>query len=300
MNRILLIIDKISRKIRRVLIKISSTPRKGSFPYVSGDTFREWANLVYEKNLTFTPDKVKEGDVIFLSGEVLEEFFTNIHPFIKAHYKLITHNSDHVVSEKEVNYIDDKIIQWFAQNVLVSHPKITPIPIALESLSYSNAGRLTLFKNREKPVTKKNRILVNFSTQTNPKERGACLEVMRQNKLAHIVTERTTQKEYVDLLKHSRAVASPPGNGPDCHRTWEAVLFGAVPIVKRSFFIEHFASLGLPVWIVDDYSEIAELSEEDFVEKCNQIIASSKNPADTLLSYNYWRDIIKNVDSKHA
>jgi len=296
-----ILIEKIKIRLRRwYILHLSHTPRKGSYPFVSGDTFREWADMIYEKGLTFTPNKVKEGDIIFLSGEVFEEFFTTIHPFIKVHYKLITHNSDHVVGEKEVGYIDDKIIQWFAQNALVSHPKITPIPIALESLSYSNAGRLTLFKNREKPVTKKNRILVNFSTRTNPKERGACLEAMHKNKLAYIVTERMTQKEYVSLLKHSRTVASPPGNGPDCHRTWEAVLFGTIPIVKRGFFIEHFASLGLPVWIVDDYSEIAELSEKDLVEKCNKITASSKNPADTLLSFNYWHDIIKSTDSKHA
>ena len=27
---------------------------------------------------------------------------------------------------------------------------------------------------------------------------------------------------------------SPPGNGVDCHRTWEAIALGAVPVVLRS------------------------------------------------------------------
>jgi hypothetical protein len=29
-------------------------------------------------------------------------------------------------------------------------------------------------------------------------------------------------------------VASPYGGGPDCHRTWEALILGCIPIVKSS------------------------------------------------------------------
>ncbi len=295
-----ILIEKIKIKVRRFFtFHFSSTPRRGSYPYISGDTFREWADLVYEKDNTFTADKVKKGNIVFLAGGYIDEFFTTIHPFIKTNYKLITHNSDRSIGEKEIGYIDEKIIQWFAQNVLVSHPKITPIPIALESLSYSNAGRLHLFNNKNLPLTKRNRILVNFKTITNPLERNTCLESMKKCNLSHIVTERLTQKEYIRLLKDSKAVTSPPGNGPDCHRTWEAALFGTVSIVKRSFFIEHFASLGLPVWIVRDFTELIGISEDEFVQKCEQIIASSKDPSSTLLSYNYWHNIIKNTNIPH-
>lgn len=295
-----MLIEKIQIKMRRFFIlHFSCNPRKGSYPYISGDTFREWANLIYEKDNTFTAEKVKEGDIIFLAGGYIDEFFTKVHPFIKAHYKLITHNSDQTVGEKEIGYIDDKIIQWFAQNVIAPHPKITPIPIALSNLNYSKAGRLCLFKNRNIPVNKIDKILVNFDTSTNPPERNACIKSMNKSDLSHIISERLTQKEYIKLLKQFKAVMSPPGNGPDCHRTWEAVLFKTIPIVKRSFFIEHFASLGLPVWIIDDYSEILNISKEDFLKKCDGILASSQDPAETLLSYNYWYDVIKNTNPKH-
>ena len=289
-----IIIEKIKIRLRRfVIANFSLTPRKGSYPYVSGDTFREWADLIYENDNTFTSDKVKRGDIIFVAGGYIDEFFTNIHPSIKVQYKLITHNSDQTIGGKEVSYIDDKVIRWFAQNVLVPHPKITPIPIALESLSYSNTGRLHLFKNRENKEPKKNRIIVNFNTATNPKERNACMESMKDCRLSYIVEKRLTQKEYIKLLKESKAVVSPAGNGPDCHRTWEATLFGTVPIVKRSYFIEHFTSLGLPVWIVDDFKELSKVSEEEFIRKCEGILTSSKDISKTLLSYDYWHDIIK-------
>ena len=36
---------------------------------------------------------------------------------------------------------------------------------------------------------------------------------------------------YRQLLLRSKYVLSPPGNGPDCHRTWESIYLGAIPIV---------------------------------------------------------------------
>ena len=288
-----LLIDKINRRLRRAFISLSSTPRKGSHPFISGDTFREWADFVYENGSKCKAEDIKEGSIVFLSGECLDEFFNKIHPNINCCYKLITHNSDRGIGEKEISYIDHKVIRWFAQNALVIHPKITPIPIGLESLSYSNAGRLSLFKNLAYPRNYKKDILVNFNVLTNPKERKDCLEKMRKNKLANIVEKKISQRDYIKLLKSSLAVASPPGNGEDCHRTWEAILFGTIPIVKRSAFVEHFASLGLPLWIVEDYSEITSASEKELRKKCEVLLARSIGISKNLLAYHYWQGIIR-------
>ena len=50
-------------------------------------------------------------------------------------------------------------------------------------------------------------------------------------------------------------VLSPFGNGMDCHRTWEALLCGCIPIVRSSVFDELFE--GLPVLIVDKWDDIS-------------------------------------------
>ena len=50
-------------------------------------------------------------------------------------------------------------------------------------------------------------------------------------------------------------VLSPFGNGMDCHRTWEALLCGCIPIVRSSVFDELFD--GLPVLIVKEWTEIS-------------------------------------------
>jgi hypothetical protein len=58
------------------------------------------------------------------------------------------------------------------------------------------------------------------------------------------------------MLRDTKFVLSPPGNGPDCHRTWEAIYSGAIPIVKRDFW--PFKTLSLPVLVVNDWNEVPE------------------------------------------
>lgn len=43
-----------------------------------------------------------------------------------------------------------------------------------------------------------------------------------------------TRTQFFTDLGNSRFVVSPPGNGIDCHRTWEALALGAIPIVQNS------------------------------------------------------------------
>jgi hypothetical protein len=49
-------------------------------------------------------------------------------------------------------------------------------------------------------------------------------------------------------------ILSPFGNGMDCHRTWEALLCGCIPIVRTSVFRELFDEL--PVLIVDKWEDV--------------------------------------------
>lgn len=56
-------------------------------------------------------------------------------------------------------------------------------------------------------------------------------------------------------MKEYAFVLSPFGNGMDCHRTWEALLCGCIPVVRSSVFDELFA--GLPVLIVKNWSDVS-------------------------------------------
>jgi len=72
-----------------------------------------------------------------------------------------------------------------------------------------------------------------------------------------LLYQQTTFISRIDTWKHMTEYAfilSPFGNGMDCHRTWEALLCGCIPIVRTSVFSELFDEL--PVLIVDKWEDV--------------------------------------------
>ncbi len=62
--------------------------------------------------------------------------------------------------------------------------------------------------------------------------------------------------EFWYAIGDAAFVISPPGNGLDTHRTWEALALGRIPIVQRTGIEPIFE--GLPVLIVNSYEEITQ------------------------------------------
>lgn len=65
---------------------------------------------------------------------------------------------------------------------------------------------------------------------------------------------RLELEQYLIELQHYKFVLSPAGNGPDAHRTWEALMMGCIPVVVTGPFDEMYA--GLPVLILDSWDEL--------------------------------------------
>jgi hypothetical protein len=61
-------------------------------------------------------------------------------------------------------------------------------------------------------------------------------------------------EEYLRDMRTYKFVLSPLGNGLDTHRTWEALLMGAIPIVETSAMDPLFE--GLPVLILNSWQEL--------------------------------------------
>ena len=55
-------------------------------------------------------------------------------------------------------------------------------------------------------------------------------------------------------MQHSKFVLSPRGFGIDCHRTWEALYAGSIPVVESCGIDQVYE--GLPVIIVDDLRKV--------------------------------------------
>lgn len=286
-----IIFNKVLRKIRQLLIRLSFDKRPSSAPYISGDSFRKLTKYHHEKNNFLDPHKIKEKCIIFVESDLLIDFFENIHNKINYPYVLLSHNSDTNIDESFLKYIDEKIIHWFTQNLLLEHPKITVLPIGLENAYYANAGRINLYINEKKEVTKRNgRILVGFSVGTNKEIRSRALNELKKNPLVDVLNKRITQEEYVKLLKQYSFVASPPGNGIDCIRTWEAILMGTVPICLDNTNSKLFKKIKAPIKMVSSY---LELENKDISKLQKEYTDITSNSDQSVIYLKYWEEIIK-------
>lgn len=93
----------------------------------------------------------------------------------------------------------------------------------------------------------------NWGVSVDRGDRGECKQKM--DPAAYFYqTKRTTRLDTWREQAQYAFVTSPSGAGMDCHRTWEALALGCVPIVKRSPMSDVFD--GLPVLVIDDWSQV--------------------------------------------
>jgi hypothetical protein len=145
----------------------------------------------------------------------------------------------------------------YGVNLSSRSKSLIPIPIGLENKKYFTNGIPGDFKkhiNSTLPHRNDRKILLlqSFSNVTNELERQSCAEVAFSLKATRLAG--ATPAQYRAALSQSRFVLSPTGNGIDCHRTWEAMYLGAIPIVRRVHW--PFADLELPVLVVNEWRDL--------------------------------------------
>jgi hypothetical protein len=264
--------------------------RRPSEPYITGDTFRAYAHYILDEEIhSFPAEKVQKGDVIFVQTGLIEPFFTRAHPKIQHPYILVTHNNDLPAPGPGLAYLDDpKLIAWFAQNVeTVVHPKLHPIPIGLENRYNSNGNPLVVTQEVKKwgKAAKQYLLYMNFYIGTRKDERTLVHDLFK-NKPFCKSAKRLPYRHFLRDMAQSYFVLCPRGNGLDCHRPWEALLMGSIPIVKSSAMDSAFD--GLPVVIVRDWNEITE----EFLRKKLEEMQKKTYALDRLY-FPYWKKMVE-------
>jgi hypothetical protein len=168
-----------------------------------------------------------------------------------------------------LNFIEsDKIIVWFSQNCTIKHNKIQKMPIGLDYHSNQNITNYLNPKQQENMIidiinnSKKfdQRIIKAYSnfhffmtTKYGYDRLDAYHNIPRE--LVYYENQRTERELTYYFQSKFAFVISPHGNGYDCHRTWEALILGCIPIVKTSNLDELYDDL--PVLIVKFWSDIS-------------------------------------------
>ena len=200
---------------------------------------------------------------VFVRAGIAAEFFSRLEQIQNLHLEnvdLIIHNGDlipdtYVFEQWHLRFSSIASVNW-----LHSLQNVRALPIGLENWSYLRNGIPRDFKStneRSRDIV----LLVSFNDHTNPTERKAARDVALSLPGVYVVPSGVSPRSYRELVRRSSFVLSPPGNGPDCHRTWEALYLGATPIVKSTHW--PFKNIDLPVVTVDSWDRLGEVLISD-------------------------------------
>lgn len=259
---------------------------------------------------------LQPGSSIYVCNTVIEKFVHAVLPTLQAPFVLVSGDADslmpyEILSKDETDYLLDHpyLIHWFCQNLTIQHPKCTHLPIGLDYHTLSDptkqhpwgAGALPIDQERvlmrlQRTSSAKNRIPICYSNFHHSVfgigKRGDREEVVKTipQDLVYYEPNFTSRETAWKNQSEFAFVLSPKGGGLDCHRTWEALALGCIPIVKSSGIDPLFEDL--PVLIVKDWSDVTK----DLLTKTLEEFDKRSWNLDKL-TLEYWVKLIKNMSA---
>jgi hypothetical protein len=108
---------------------------------------------------------------------------------------------------------------------------------------------------------------------TSGKNRSTILKTLSSNGIGNKLTD---PKSYYESLSSYKFIVSPEGNGIDCHRHYEALIAGCIPIVENNNHIKSIYG-DCPILYTNDYSEITpEYLDKKYAEMMDKTYDFSK------------------------
>jgi hypothetical protein len=249
---------------RGFLRKVGYARDRSSYPFVSGDTYKWLCDEIIEDPHDFL-NRLLHKDIedirYFISGFdaiVLAELIESHSISSKVSGTLVIHNWDNIPSHSQMASLKAVFVEIYSVNWLGDRGICSPIPIGLENLDLWRNGVPRDFRRQIEWSSKafdarRIEVLCSFTADTNPPIRNDALNFFSKIEGVVMQTEFSSPKRYRKTLLDSKFVISPPGNGADCHRTWEAIYSGAIPVVLRDYW--PFAHLNLPVIVIDSWRD---------------------------------------------
>lgn len=271
---------------RRTLRKMRQRGGQPTTPLVSGAVFKSECKYNLDDRYPIIPldENLVEGDRVFLKVQDLQTKFLNSPPNKKV--TLIFHNSDETFDDVAMNSVRPFVTEVYAVNCSAKGVKQIPLGFR-DDRETAHKVIFDVLNDSSKSSEKSTLCLVNFNIETNGGERTEARDHFKGKSWANVSEnymnlnkERTKQysdpnmqkmrEDYYAQLKITKFVICPPGTGKDTHRVYEALFFGAVPVIRTSFLDPMYTKLG-GCWIVKDWAEVTE-------EACNEQWATVSRP----------------------
>lgn len=278
---------------------------------VDGEKFAALADLDFRDPFTeaaeLCPDRIrstarrvrsreKRLAVVHVDSGRVRELFKQLRETASPDFALLSHNGDANFTTADSRDRPSCVVQWFGQNLNVSNgPSLFSLPIGLERRFWSRRRfgetglkRKKLLRHRRTSYCTRNLLYVNFGVSTN-EEKRAWIPPHFQTKDWAVVRREGLGGDldrYYREAAESAFALSPIGHGLDCHRTWELLYLGVIPVVERTPLFEQLYD-DLPVLIVDDIRDLTR----SYLRSALTAMRSTSYDFSPL-SFAYWRRAI--------
>ncbi|MAQ86473.1 MAG: hypothetical protein CMH12_25280 [Maritimibacter sp.] len=218
----------------------------------------------------------RPGDAIYLQPELLDRFAARVLPRVTGAFTLVTGNS---VADIRPGQIRKEVLEavlyhpgfrhWHAQNLAMDHARMSVVPLGLDYHTLSvgrkpgwgppatpsvQEAELDAIRLAGRPLAQ--RALTGYSNWqfvTGNSAREA-MKARLDPATLHWQTAPLPRAETWRATTEHFFTLSPRGRGMDCHRTWEALILGSVPVVEDLPIRDLFTDL--PVVRLTDWSEL--------------------------------------------
>lgn len=254
-------------------------------------------------------EQLKDGDSIYICSNALQDFVLNRLAAINTRFVIVSGDADNPVPTGALSrdaferlYNHPMLIAWYSQNLVFSpkqFPKLRYLPIGLDYHTLSEGAHawgpmsspiqqeslLKSIANTARPFWE--RIPSAYTTFHFELGRGGRREAFEKisSPLVHYEPNRVVRMISWRNQSKYAFVVSPPGEGLDCHRTWEALCLGCIPILLSSPLDDLFEDL--PVLIISSWTDLSrDLLYKTMLEYKNREFKMEK------LNLSYWTNQI--------
>lgn len=217
----------------------------------------------------FCPPEINTiSGTIFCKTDFIDDLFYILRDCNIKH-NLLTHHSDYPIDMGRWNKKPKCIEKWFAINPTIEHNDLIPIPLGIKTHKepyfepqYESNWFIENVENL-KSIKKEKNIYCNWNI-TN-KDRLHITEKLNKTGIEYTFDQNLPFRDYIVNMASHKFVISPSGNGIDCHRTWEALYLGCMPIVIKNKIYNRWD--GVPILQVNDFSDITQEILNNFINK---------------------------------
>ena len=257
---------------------------------------------------------ISSGSLVYVISSALRSWFKEIYPILLEENKVvILVTGDSVenaplgalgINIEEFQKLRDEgiIYHWFCQNCdVVFEDYVTPIPLGIDyhtlhrknfwgekktDFIYQDINLNLISRKRFNDFNKRKVKLIcdiHLNKGNFNKERQIAYRQSLKIKNALFINKPISRSNFWRIMRNSQYIISPRGRGFDCHRTWEALVLGVVPIIKTS--VNDILFKEMPVLVVDSFEDISDnlLDRNNTFAQCNL----------KKISLDYWIDILR-------